>query len=109
MRLPQVHLIPLLQIQDGAQTCRYPTSVGCSNDKHAILHQVSCDQFVSIEDIRAELVGSALRGDEFPVIGVVGIVINVAASDVGDDLVELDDFFTTKVGMLSQTNHEVDT
>ena len=102
----QVHLISLLQIQDGAQASSAPTSISCSNDRHAILYQVCCIPFVPIVEIRIELVGPVQRSDEFSVIGVVGIV-NVATADVSDDPVELDDFSGRKCFSIRKPNCEV--
>ena len=102
----QIHLISLIQIQHGACACRSHTSVRCSNNNHIIPQQVCSDQFVITEEIDVELVGSISRGDEFPIIGVVDIV-NVAASNIGDDLVKFDDLFVHEARIISHTNHEV--
>ena len=94
----EVHLVPFLQIQDDAETGM------AYNDKLAVSLQVCSNCHVFIVETPAELVGSVLRSDEFPVIGVV-VIVNVAASDVGDDLVELHDAWKRR--MKRKSNSEV--
>ena len=86
-----MHLIFLFQFQDDARTSSSIISILCSQHKLTIPVEISSDHFVFIVEIRIELVGSVLRDDEFPIIGVTAVV-NVAASDFGDDFVEFDYF-----------------
>ena len=90
-----MYLITLLQNQDGAQTGGTAASITGTSDETTILHEVSSQLHVFILEACAELVGSVSRSNEFTVIGGA-VVVNIAASDVGDDLVEFEDFVLTE-------------
>ena len=90
LRSHEVHLISLFQIEDNTEATGSITTIVGNNYKLTILHEVSSHYLVSTEEACAELVGSVLRGDKFT------IIVNVAASDIGDDLVELNDFLFSK-------------
>ena len=104
----QVYLISLHQIQDGAQGGRAITSVSSCCDEGTILPEVCSNHGIYIVDMRIELVGSVLRGDEFTVIGAV-VVVNVATSYIYYRLVEFDNLPRWKRCVIRQFDGEVNT
>ena len=104
----QIHFISLLQIKDYAEAPIAIFSIIGDHDELTIFDEVCSRAVAKIEEAGTELVGSISRGDEFPIIGAVDIV-NVTASDVGDDLVELDDFPLPKCFVVRQTDCEIHT
>ena len=104
-RSHKVHLISLLQIQDYTEARGTSASIICPNNKRSIHVEIPSDALLIIVEGRAQLVGSVLRSDEFPVIGVAAVV-NVAASDVGDDSVEFYGLTVCEASVLTQTDRE---
>ena len=81
--------------------------IPCTGDNCTVFHQVCSGLRAITEENRIELVGSISRDDEFSIISV-SYIINVAASDICDDPVELDDFvYVRKLFVLREPNGEV--
>ena len=99
VRSYEVYLISFLQIQDDAEASCAITSIIGTTHVPTILHEISTNQLTIIVEIGIELVGAVLRYDEFSIIVAV-VVVNVATSDVGDNLAELQDFFLLVCGVL---------
>ena len=89
----QIHFITLRQIHND--TTENGIAITSISQSDTASHEICPILLATTVEICIELVGAVMRSDEFTIVIVVDI-INVAAADVGDDPVELDDFIVRK-------------